>query len=190
VPASEIEAILRAREPQRLAGDFFRPAAVLVPVQERPDGDYLVLTQRADHLNHHRGQIAFPGGKIDPADGGPLEAALREAYEEIGIRPGDVRVLGQLDQVTAAANFVITPFVGSVPHPYAFRLNPAEVVEVFSVPVAALLDQGQFSVEPRSFPSGKPGPIYHFRYEGRDIWGATARIVKQFLELVYGFRAD
>lgn len=187
--ASEIEEILRSRQPQRLAGDFYRPAAVLVPVQERSDGDYLVLTQRADHLNHHRGQIAFPGGKVDAADANPLEAALREAHEEIGIRPADVRILGQLDQVTAAADFLITPFVGLLPHPYEFRLNLAETVDVFAVPVAALLDQARFFVEPRSFPSGRPGPIYHFHYEGRDIWGATARILKQLLELVYGFEA-
>lgn len=185
--ADKIFAILQSRAPQTLSGEQFKPAAVLVPIQEQADGDYLVLTQRAEMLNSHRGQVAFPGGRVDPEDQGALEAALRESYEEIGIEPAHVRILGQLDQVTAAANYRVTPFVGLIPSPYEFRLNLAETAAVFSVPISALLDPGCFRVEPRFFPPHRRDPIYHFHYQGWDIWGATARIIKQLLELAYGF---
>src|SRR3990172_10325358 len=104
----KIFTVLQSRTPKTLGEERFEPAAVLVPIQERADGDYLVLTQRAAMLSSHRGQIAFPGGRVDRADSGPLAAALRESQEEIGIKPRDVRVLGQLDQVTAAANYLVT----------------------------------------------------------------------------------
>lgn len=185
--ADKISAILQSRTPRLLGADHLRPAAVLVPVQERADGDHLVLTQRAEMLSSHRGQVAFPGGRVDDQDSGLLAAALRESHEEVGIRPRDVRVLGQLDQITAASNYLVTPFVGVIPFPYEFHLNPAETTAVFSVPVSALLDPGCLSVEPRYFPPGRHDPIYHFHYEGWDIWGATARIIKQLLELAYGF---
>ena len=178
---------LGSRTPQTLEVAEFKLAAVLVPIQQRPDGDHLVLTQRAEGLNSHGGQIAFPGGRIDPCDSGPLEAALRESEEEIGLKPADVRVLGQLDQVTAASDYLITPFVGVVSHPYNFRLNLAEATAVFSVPVSALLQPGCFKVEPRLLPPERPYPIYHFYCHGRDIWGATARIIMQLLEIAYGF---
>ena len=180
--------ILQSRTPRTLSGKHFRPAAVLVPIQERSDGDYLVLTQRAEMLNSHSGQVAFPGGKIDLQDRGPLEAALRESREEIGIDPSHVRILGQLDQVTAASNFLVTPFVGLIPSPYEFSLNQNETTAVFSVPVSVLMDPRSLWVDTTRYPGWDP--IYHFQYQEWDIWGATARIVKQLLELVYGFQAQ
>ncbi|HWP60517.1 MAG TPA: CoA pyrophosphatase [Candidatus Acidoferrales bacterium] len=188
--ADQISRLLRSRMPLVMSGHDFTAAAVLVPLQYRADGEHLVLTRRASHLNHHQGQIAFPGGKIDPLDLDPLQAALRESHEEIGLRPKDIRVLGQLDQVTAGYNFIVTPFVGMIPHPYPFAINPEETAEVFTVPVAGLLRQARFKTEQRPPSSNRTDPIYHFYYDGRDIWGATARIIKQFLELVYGFKAE
>jgi 8-oxo-dGTP pyrophosphatase MutT (NUDIX family) len=185
--ADKLSAALRSRTPRTLGEKQMRPAAVLVPLEERADGDYLVLTQRTETVNSHKGQIAFPGGRIDAHDPGPLAAALRESREEIGIEPRDVRILGQLDQVTAGYNYLVTPFVGVIPFPYAFRLNPAETTAVFSVPISALLEPGCFRAEARSYPSSRPGPIYHFHYQDWDIWGATARIISQLLEIAYGF---
>ena len=188
--ADRIGRILQARAAEKWPDpESYKAAAVLVPLQETDAGERLVLTRRAAHLNHHQGQIAFPGGKIDPEDAGPLAAALRESQEEIGINPADVRVLGQLDQVTAAYSFLITPFVGIIPHPYSFVVNRDETDEVFTVPVADLLHQARFEIEPRPQNSPRRDPIYHFHYDGRDIWGATARIVKQFLEIAYGFKS-
>lgn len=179
--------VLRTRTPKAVAGDDFRPAAVLAPIQERPDGDHLILTLRADNLSSHSGQVAFPGGSVDPEDDGAVATALRETEEEIGVDPGDVRILGQLDQVVAGYNFLVTPFVGLIPYPYEFRPDPRETAEVFSVPVAALLRQEALTLDFRL--SRRSEPIYHFQYEEWDIWGATARMVKQLLELVYDYEA-
>lgn len=187
--ADKILEILQSRTPLTISREQVKPAAVLVPIQEQKDGDYLVLTQRAEMLNSHRGQVAFPGGGVNPEDKGDLEAALRESHEEIGIDPRHVRVLGQLDQVTAGSNYLVTPFVGVIPSPYKFCLNLAETAAVFSVPISALLDPKSFSMEARFFADYPREPIYHFHYEEWDIWGATARIIKQLLELVYGFDA-
>lgn len=147
-----------------------------------------MLTQRAEGLHHHSGQVAFPGGRVDPKDSGPLETALRESQEEIGLNPKDVRILGQLDQVPAAYNFLVTPFVGLIPFPYEYRLNKSETAAVFSVPVSALMDSKAVSVDTRLLATR--GPLYRFEYQDWDIWGATARIVKQLLELVYGFQTQ
>lgn len=188
--AETISKILQARTPRTLSGGHYKEAAVLVPIQEREDGDYLIFTQRAEGLNHHSGQVAFPGGRVDPVDRGELEAALRESHEEIGILPTHVRILGQLDQVRAAYNFAVTPFVGHIPSPYEFRLNHSETAAVFSVPISALLEPGCFVMEDRYFDLERRHPVYHFYYQGWDIWGATARILKQFLELVYDFNPE
>jgi 8-oxo-dGTP pyrophosphatase MutT (NUDIX family) len=166
----------------------FKPAAVLMPVQECDDDDYLVLTKRAEYLNHHRGQVAFPGGRVDAGDAGLLEAALRESHEEIGVHPGDVRILGQLDQVRGAYGFLITPFVGLIPSSYEFRLNPRETAAVFTVPMSALLEPSSVSVDEHLSWHGEP--VYHFFFDGWDIWGATARMIVQFLELVYDYRIN
>lgn len=183
--AEKIAGVLQSRPPKNLTGYSYKPAAVLVPIQERDDGDHLVLTKRAEGLNHHRGQVAFPGGRVDGADRDELEAALREAQEEIGIDPAHVRVLGRLDQVTAAYDFVVTPFVGVIPPFYEFRLNPVETDAVFSVPIASLLDPSCVALADHLSSHGEP--VYHFYCDGWDIWGATARIIVQFLELVYGY---
>ena len=181
-----VRTALQSREPKYLSGNDFKPAAVLVPIQEQKDGHHIILTRRAEGLNSHSGQVAFPGGRLDPTDAGPLEAALRESQEEVGIDPRHVRVLGQLDQVTASSKFLVTPFVGLIPFPYGFSLNPAETTEVFSVPVSALLADDTMSVDP--IRHGTQRPIYHFQYQHWDIWGATAKVIKQLLELAYEHR--
>jgi 8-oxo-dGTP pyrophosphatase MutT (NUDIX family) len=184
--ADRIASVLQSRSPRNLIGDHYRLAAVLMPIQERDDGDYLVLTKRAEQLRHHRGQVAFPGGRVDADDRGELAAALRESREEIGIDPAHVRVLGRLDQVTAAYDFLVTPFVGVIPPFYEFRLNPAETDAVFSVPIAALLDPKCAVIADHLSSQGEP--VYHFYCNGWDIWGATARIIVQFLDLAYGYQ--
>ncbi|HTM10782.1 MAG TPA: CoA pyrophosphatase [Verrucomicrobiae bacterium] len=186
----KIALTLAQRVPQTLNVTGFKEAAVLVPIQEKEDGEHLVLTQRTETVNSHRGQVAFPGGKIEPHDASAEAAALRETHEEIGIAAGHVRVLGQLDQIMASSGYIVTPVVGIVPNPYEFRLNPAETAALFSVPLSALLAEGCFKIEPRLHQPERRDPIYHFYYESWDIWGATARIILQLLEFAYGYRMD
>jgi 8-oxo-dGTP pyrophosphatase MutT (NUDIX family) len=184
--ADKIITALRERAPQMLCGNGHKPAAVLIPIQERQDGDYLVLTKRADHLRTHKGQIAFPGGRVDADDLDIFQTALRESQEEIGIDPNCVRILGRLDEFTAGYGLVVTPVIGVIPAACDFRIDPAETSAVASVPIAALMQRSNFTVDAGLSPGGHPS--YHFRVNGWDIWGVTARIIVQFLQLVYDFK--
>lgn len=184
----KIARALAGRVPRSVDAGEFKKAAVLVPLQETPDGEHVVLTRRAETVNAHRGQIAFPGGKIELSDTDAEAAALRESHEEIGLAAADVRVLGQLDPIVSSSGYVVTPFVGLVPSPYDFRLNPAETAALFTVPLSALTAEGCLHIEPRLYPPERRDPIYHFYFEDRDIWGATARIILQLLEVAYGFK--
>lgn len=184
--AEKIATILKSRKAQTISANDCKPAAVLVPIQERADGDYLVLTKRADGLPTHKGQIAFPGGRIDSSDADAVEAALRESYEEIGLPRDCVRILGQLDQVTAGYGFVVTPVVAIIPSQCHFRIDPAETAAVTSVPIKALMEASHFVIDDHLSLGGHPS--YHFYVNGWDVWGVTARIIVQFLELVYDFQ--
>jgi 8-oxo-dGTP pyrophosphatase MutT (NUDIX family) len=183
--AKKIARALRSRKPEIIAGNGHKPAAVLIPIQERQDDDYLVLTKRADHLRTHKGQIAFPGGRVDVADVDVFGTALRESQEEIGVDPACVKILGRLDEFTAGYGLIVTPVVGLIPAECEFRLDPAETVAVASVPIRALMERANFTLDDRLSPGGHPS--YHFYVNGWDVWGVTARIIAQFLEVVYGF---
>jgi 8-oxo-dGTP pyrophosphatase MutT (NUDIX family) len=184
--AHKISAALQCRLPTNITGDYCKPAAVLMPVQERAEGDYLVLTKRAEHLSRHSGQIAFPGGCVDSCDDGEMAAALRESQEEIGLDPAHVKVLGRMDQVRAAYGYVVTPFVGLIPPAYDFRLDPRETAEVFAVPIDVLLEPQNVSLADHGWSNG--ATVFHFHYRQWDIWGATANMIVQFLDLVYGYK--
>ena len=150
-----------------------RPAAVLVPIVERPDGHSVLLTRRADHLHDHPGQISFPGGRLGDADRGPIDAALREAAEEIGLERGYVRLAGLLDGYETVTGYLVTPVVGFIRPGFTLAPDPREVADVFEVPLAFLLDE-----ESRRIGShvrdGRRRRYYVFEYAGHRIWGATA----------------
>lgn len=154
-----------------------RPAAVLVPVWLRPEGAVLILTKRASHLKHHPGQIAFPGGKVDPTDAGPEAAALREAREEIGLDPGMVRIIGTLPVHETVTGFAMTPFVGLVHGPLELVPEAGEVEEVFTVPLNHVLTSARFRVEGRRW-MGEWRQFYTVPWGPYYIWGATARILR------------
>jgi 8-oxo-dGTP pyrophosphatase MutT (NUDIX family) len=187
ITSSAFQAV-RSYCPRSVVAKGFKPAAVLVPIQERTGEHYLTLIERAATLRAHGGEIAFPGGNVAAEDKDALAAALREFQEEIGIDPENVQIIGQLDEVTVGSRYLVTPFVGIVMSPFDISPNKEEVSSVISVPVSALLDPDCFTTELKA--EGRPRIIYHFRYEAVDIWGATARILKQFLEVAYGFRAN
>lgn len=158
-------------------------AAVLVPIFCK-DGEYHILfTQRSDQVAHHKGQISFPGGARSKIDGTLLDTALRESWEEVGLEAKDVEIVGQLDSTpTATSSFNILPFVAFIPYPYKFTLSQYEISEIFSVPISALLRKANRREE--RYSSGNQVFVgYCYEYEGRVIWGATAQIVRQFLEI-------
>src|SRR2546422_581905 len=158
-------------------------AAVLVPLVER-GGPHLIFAKRTDRVGTHRGQISFPGGTIDPADPSVLDAALRESEEEVGLPRRAVEPLGALDDTeTFATQFIITPWVGVIREPVAWRPDGAEIEKVIEVPFAALLERANFRVEHWTR-DGVVRPVYFYDYGGEIIWGATARSVKHYLDLV------
>ena len=158
-------------------------AAVLVPILDR-GAPSLLFAKRTERVGHHKGQISFPGGVVRREDASLLDAALRECEEEIGLAPRGVEPLGALDDTeTVATQFVITPFVGLVREPPAWRPDGEEIEKVIEVPLAALLDDGSFRVEMWER-AGGTRPVYFFDYQGETIWGATARILKQYLDVI------
>lgn len=180
--------LARAIEAQRrrmLVSEGKTRSAVLVPLVPVDDGVHLLYTRRAASLPHHQGQVAFPGGTHDAARDSGMEAtALREAHEEIGLRPEDVRVIGMLDDIeTMASRFVITPVVGVTPHPYPWTPCPREVDQIFTVPIATLLRPDAERHENWDF-DGRTMPIAHFPVAGNVIWGATYRITRNLLDII------
>ena len=159
------------------AGRVSRPASVLVPLVERGAGLNLLLTRRAALLRHHPGQIAFPGGKQDPGDGSALGAALREAREEIGLAPEQVEILGHFDRHETVTHFTITPFVGLLDAGFVPVADRREVDEIFEVPLAFVLDPGNFQIHGRRW-QGAWRRYYALPYGPHYIWGATARMLR------------
>jgi 8-oxo-dGTP pyrophosphatase MutT (NUDIX family) len=158
-------------------------AAVLVPIVDRGE-PHLVFAKRSERVGHHRGQISFPGGTLDAGDASLLEAALRECEEEIALPRSAVETLGVLDDTeTVATQFVITPFVGVVRQPIAWQPDGREIERVIEVPFAVLADPRTLRVEHRER-DGVTRPVYFYDWGGEPIWGATARIVKHFLDAV------
>ena len=160
-------------------------AAVLVPLFPVGEDAHLLFTRRSNDLTHHRGQVAFPGGRHHPAEDTDLQAtALREAREEIGLEPARVRLLGVLDDIeTVSSGFVITPFVGVVPYPYPWTPHPGEVDAIFSVPIRVLLEPDAERQELWDF-GGQQVPIETFPVDGHVIWGATQRITRNLLDVL------
>ena len=186
IEKEEIRRIITRRRKQSVSAEGKQQAAVLVPLYETGEGYQILLIKRTEHLKTHQGQIAFPGGTWEPGDSHPTATALREAHEEIGIRPEDVDVHGELDDTsTATSNFLITPVVGVIPFPYPFRVDPGEIAELLSLPLQVLHDPHAFHEE---IWEREGGTVRVFvRREGPHvIWGATARILRHFGEILFG----
>lgn len=159
-----------------------RPAAVLVPLVDHPQPTVL-LTLRASHLNDHAGQISFPGGKIDATDASPLETALREAEEEIGLNREFVDPVGYLDLYGTSFGFRILPTVARVRPGFKLRINQSEVDDAFEVPLAFLMDPANHQLHSKEF-RGMERSYYAMPYEDRYIWGVTAGILRVLYERI------
>ena len=162
-------------------GRKLRPAAVLLPLLRTGDEVSVILTKRSSALIHHPGQIAFPGGKVDAADDGPVAAALREASEEIGLKPENVKVLGELSPHETVTRFNVTPVLGLVLEPFEIVPEQGEVEEVFTVPLAHVTDIKNFQIQSRLW-QGENRFYYTVPYGPYYIWGATARILHGLAE--------
>jgi 8-oxo-dGTP pyrophosphatase MutT (NUDIX family) len=153
-----------------------RAAAVLVPLRVVEGEMRVVLARRSEEVPHHKGQVCFPGGSRDAADADPCETALREAEEEMGIRPSDVELLGAMDAVHTVTGFSIRPVVALIPPDARFRLAPFEMAETFDVPLSHFLRFDRYRSAPEEF-LGERGRIWFLDYGPHTIWGATARIL-------------
>ena len=198
--------------PSAFLSDAPRPAAVLIPMLRAPlaasvpleasemaaksdiPGWHLLLTRRSDHLAEHRGQVAFPGGRSDPGDPSPEATALREAEEEIGLKPADVQILGCLNSVLTITNYCITPVIGVIPWPYPIRLEQNEVSRVFTIPLNWLADPGHHEIRQRTFPppystslGSESFPVIYFHpYDNEVLWGVSAKITMDLLKALFG----
>jgi len=180
-----------AERSRRLVEHFPRnpvPAAVLVPLVDRPEGLSVLLTQRASQLARHAAQIAFPGGRLEPDDPDIASAALREAQEEIGLDPGRVRVFGYLPDHVVISGFRVTPVLGIVAPPFSLELNPAEVAGVFEVPVNHVLDSANHQARMRRV-GNEELLLYDIPWQGQNIWGATAGMLLTFVHMLREERA-
>jgi len=173
---------VRGHDAQAENGDA-RDAAVVVPVLERDDGPQLLFTKRADHLSNHPGQMSFPGGRREPGDEDLQATAAREAHEEVCLEPEELEVVGRLDDIRTVTGFSVRPFVARVPD-REYEPCEHEVAEVAILPVRALTDLDNYYSEFRDHPHYGRIRLHYFYVDGYTVWGATARILVQFLELV------
>jgi 8-oxo-dGTP pyrophosphatase MutT (NUDIX family) len=177
---------LTTRTPDSVTEWESRPAAVLVPLFHHREAWHLMYTRRTDSVESHPGQVAFPGGAVEPTDGTPAAAALREAWEEVGLPPDQVRILGQMNPMATVSQFMVTPIVAQIPWPFDIQINPAEVASTFEVPLSFLQDPDNLETRQREpFIPGRPIEVLYFRpYYDEVIWGVTARITVDLLSLI------
>jgi 8-oxo-dGTP pyrophosphatase MutT (NUDIX family) len=179
----KLQQVLANREIKRIQDTSRELSAVLLPLYRKGKECYLVFTKRTQQVKDHKGQVSFPGGVYQEEDRILVNTALRECAEEIGLAPENVRILGELDDIiTLTSNYIVSPFVAVIPYPHEFRVSQQEIEEIIEVPVSALLDKSGLREEIEVV-EGKPEVMRYYSYRGRVIWGATARILHQFLEI-------
>lgn len=187
LPEPDPVAAALAELPPGIAAKWFTaplvPAAVLVPLVPHASGMTVLLTQRTAHLKDHPGQISFPGGRVEADDQGPLQTALREVHEEIGLGPDLVQVAGYLKPLAVVTGFAVTPVVGFVEPGFQLTLDEFEVAEVFEVPLAFFLDDANLTRSVRNV-RGTVVPVVEYQYREYRIWGATAQMLQGLIRII------
>ena len=177
-----LRALLSRRQKHHIVDASRIPAAVLLPLYCKQGEYYLLFTKRTQKVKEHKGQISFPGGGQE-GDETLVNTALRECAEEIGLMAEETEVLGELDDtISLTSNYIISSFVALIPWPYQFKVSEDEIEELIEVPISALLDRNYRHQESEVM-NGEAVTSYFYDYQGRVIWGATARILKQFLDI-------
>jgi 8-oxo-dGTP pyrophosphatase MutT (NUDIX family) len=179
----KIKDILHDYKKRKISDENLTPAAVLIPLFFDQEQCHTLFTERSDEVNFHKGQICFPGGTRELSDANPLQTALRETEEEIGLKAEDVEIFGELDDSITSTGYLISPFVAFIPYPYPFKADRKEVKKIFFVPLSALMNEANFRQDYQII-NGESLHLYYYNYGEEVIWGATARIVKQFIDLL------
>lgn len=178
-----LKELLEQRQKRYITDPDRISSAVLLPLYVHEGRDHIVFIKRTETVSEHKGQISFPGGSREDTDVNLLDTALRESCEEIGLNTGDVKVLGELDdEVTTTSNYIVTPFVGLMPWPYELVRSEIEVDEIIQVPMLSLLEEGCLQPDTEVL-NGRVVASCAYHYEGRVIWGATARILNRFMDI-------
>ena len=180
----QVRHALSARQKQVVSGDGLKPAGVLLLLYPQGGEHHVLLTKRTSHVDDHKGEISFPGGAFHPGvDANLQHTALRESAEEVGVITDHVEVLGELDDTPTRSNYLIFPFVGVLRQPQVFVPRPVEVAEILEVPLRVLQDPRTLHSEPREY-AGRLVTDAYYLYQDHVIYGATARILQQFLGLL------
>ncbi len=179
----QLKQALSRRQKRRITNASRVSAAVLLPIYYKQGQYYILFTKRTEKVKEHKSQISFPGGAYQEGDSTLVNTSLRECAEEIGLMADDVEVLGELDDtLTETSSYIISPFVALIPWPYQFKVDGEETEEIIEAPIPALLDKNCRRQETKII-GGEAVTSYFYHYQGRVIWGATARILNQFLDI-------
>jgi 8-oxo-dGTP pyrophosphatase MutT (NUDIX family) len=178
----EIRERLRTYSPRTIESPQAICAGVIVPLFQKDEELFILLTKRTEDVGVHKGEVSFPGGMCEDRDGSTLNTALRECCEEIGVEQQDIEVIGRLDDMVTLTGFVIAPYVGIIPHPYGFRTSPGEVAYLIDLPVRHLMDA--VVTQEQATHNDKMWNVPAIYYQGDRIWGATCKILLQLGQII------
>ncbi len=165
------------------------PASVLMLLLNKNNEAHVFLTKRTNKVKNHKGQVSFPGGAKEKSDRSFLDTALRETYEEAGIKPSDVEFIGEFDEMISITDFHVHTFIGSIKYPYEYKINADEIEECFEVPLSLFYNEEYYRVEDYFF-DGKYRKVYYYLYNGFEIWGMTASILTRFSSIILRNEAE
>jgi 8-oxo-dGTP pyrophosphatase MutT (NUDIX family) len=179
----QISGRLKNREKKKAFSEGSVPSAVLMLIMNRDNEAHVLLTKRTDRVRTHKGQVSFPGGAMEKSDNSILDTAVRETFEETGIGPSDIEILGEFDETISITNFHVSTFIGALNYPYSCRMDTGEIEACFDAPLSIFCNKEYTNIETYIY-EGSPRTVYHYLHEGFDIWGMTAGILTNFAESI------